>query len=75
MKELEKEDKRDKERHWRKKPERTWANWLPGYLIYCGVIVKVQSWRALLLVQYLDIIYRLYVDFPGYSWLLYDQGI
>ena len=39
-KHVDKEDDKDKERRRMKKPDRTWSNWLPGFLIYAGVIVK-----------------------------------
>ena len=52
-KDVEKEDDKDKERHKKKKPDRTWFNWLPGFLIYAGVLVKAQPWRAQSLFQYL----------------------
>ena len=46
----------------------------PGltFLIYAGVIVRPHPWRAQALFQYLDLIYRAYVDFAGQAWLLYD---
>ena len=49
-------DEKEKEKHRRKKPDRIWVNWLPGFLIYAEVIVKAQPWRAQALFQYLDII-------------------
>ena len=55
-------------------PECSWANRLPGIFIYCGVIVKEQPWRALPLLQYIDLIYRAYVDYQGHAWLLYDKS-
>lgn len=78
-KELEKEDEVGKERYLCKKPEHSWANWLPGYTIYMGtptiymgVIIAAQPWHALSLIQYQDLIYRAYVDFPGHTWLSYN---
>ena len=38
-----------------------------------GVVVKDQPWQALSLFQYLDLIYRVYVDFVGQAWLSYDK--
>ena len=73
-KELDKEDERDKERHRCKRPDRTWSNWLPGFLIYAGVIVRAQPYQALSLFQYLDLSYRAYVDFAGQAWLSYDEA-
>ena len=67
-----KEEDRKKEKI--NKPERCWASWLPGILIYTGTIVKAYPSRAFALIQYIDIIYRAYIDFPGHVWLLYDQG-
>ena len=64
-KELDKEDEKEKEKYRKKKLERTWSNWLHGFLIYAGVIVKAQPWRVQALSQYLDIIYRAYTDFAG----------
>ena len=66
-------DEEEEERRWRKKPQHTWANWLPAFLIYAGIIVKAEPWCALSLFQYLDLIYSAYVDFPGHSWMIYDQ--
>lgn len=68
------EDEDDKQRRLRKKPEHTWENWLSGYTIYMGVIVAAQPWRAWSLVQYQDLIHRAHADFPGDTWLQYDQG-
>ena len=73
-KEWENEAEVDKKRRQRKKPEHTWANWLLGFLIYAGIMVKAQPWCALFLFQYLDLIFRAYMDFPGHSWLTYDQN-
>ena len=70
---MDKEDDKDKERHRKKKLDRTWANWLPGVLIYAGVVVKAQPWQAQSLFQYLDLIYWAYVDFVGQAWLNYDD--
>ena len=42
-KDLDKEDEKDKER---RRPDRTWANWLPVFLIYAGVAVKAQPRRV-----------------------------
>ena len=39
-KDLNKEDDKEKERHRRKKPDRAWSNWLPGFLIYARVVVN-----------------------------------
>ena len=44
-KDLDKEDERGKDSRRRKKPERNWVDWLTGFLIYVGVIVKAQPWR------------------------------
>ena len=30
--------------------------------------------EAFALIQYIDLIYRAYVDFLGHEWLLYDEG-
>ena len=45
-KDIDKEDDVEKEKRRLKSPEWTWSNWLPGFLIYAGVIIKVQPWRA-----------------------------
>ena len=42
--------------------------------MYADVIVKAQPWHALSLFQYLDLIYRAYMDFLGHSWLTYEQN-
>ena len=45
-KDLDKEDEKDKVRLGRKRPDRNWANWLPRFFIYAGVVVKAQPWWA-----------------------------
>ena len=35
--------------------------------------MRAQHWRALSLVQYLDLIYRAHVNYLGHAWLLYDE--
>lgn len=47
FRELEKKDKedldeKDKEKLKKLKVDRTWANWLPGYIIYAGLISRAQ---------------------------------
>lgn len=76
--ELEKKDKEDmddrlKERIKRRNIDRTYANWYPGFLIYAGMIVRHQPWQALSLLQYMDLIYKTYTDFPSPAWLQYDE--
>ena len=71
-KDLDKEDDKGKKRRRKKKPARTWSNWLPGLLVYTGVVVKAQPWWVQSLFQYLDLIYRMYVEFTGQTWLNYD---
>ena len=39
---MDKEDDTEKERRRRRRPEMTWGNWLPGFLIYVEVIVRAQ---------------------------------
>ncbi|XP_054852798.1 uncharacterized protein LOC129341561 isoform X2 [Eublepharis macularius] len=78
FRELEKKDKedmdeRDKERMKRRKVDRSWSNWLPGMLIYAGVLARAQPHRAAPLFQYIDIIYRGYTDFVGAAWMQYDE--
>lgn len=68
--ELERKDKedlddKDKEKIKRRTVDRTWANWLPGFLIFAGVVARSQPWRAAPLFQYLDIIYKGYTGFTG----------
>ena len=61
------EDEVDKERRRHQNPKQSWANWLPGFLMYFGIIIKTKPWRAQSLVHYLDLIYRAYMDFPGHT--------
>ncbi|KAL8203397.1 UNVERIFIED_CONTAM: hypothetical protein K2H54_051592 [Gekko kuhli] len=49
--------------------ERTWDNWLSGYNIYMVVVIPVQFEKALALIKYLDIIYRIYAKDAGPAWL------
>ena len=73
-KKKDKEDEREKETVHRCKSKRCWANWLPRFFIYAGTIVRAQPERAFSLIQYIDLIYRACVDFPGQVWLSYDEG-
>ena len=41
-KDIDKDDAMEKEKRRRKKTERNWATWLPGFFIYAGVLVKAQ---------------------------------
>ena len=52
-----KEDEKDKDKRRCKKLERTWANWEPGFVIYGGVVVQAQPWRAASLFQYWNLIH------------------
>lgn len=51
-------DKKDKEIFKKCKVERSWANWLLGYLIYAGVLAKGYPGCCAPLLQYLDIVYK-----------------
>lgn len=53
--------------------DRTYTNWNPGFLIYAGLIVCHQLWRALSMLQYMYIIYKTYTDFLNHAWLQYDE--
>lgn len=72
--ELEKKDKedideREKERLKWHRVDSNWANWHPGFLIYAGVIVCFHPWRALSMLQYMDIIYKGFPLFSGSVWM------
>lgn len=78
FRELEKKDKdelddKDKEKIKKRTVDRTWANWLPGFLIFAGILARSQPWRAAPLFQYLYIIYKGYTGFSGPAWLQYDE--
>ena len=51
------------------KPDQCWANWLPVFFIQAEIIIRAQSERVFSLILYIDLMYRAYVDFPGYAWL------
>lgn len=59
-----------KEHIRRRTIDRTYANWYPGFLIYAAVIIWV-----LVMLQYMDIIYKTYTDFPSPSWLQYNEQL
>lgn len=64
----------DKEKEKLKKivVDRTWANWLPEFLIYTFVKVRINPQRASALFQCLDIVYKAY--FLGeVAWHHYDE--
>lgn len=76
--ELQKKDKQDldeKEKEMLKcrKVDRNWSNWVAGFLIYAGVIAKMQPWRATTLFQYFDMIYKAFTGFSGHAYLQYDE--
>ena len=73
--EKDKVDVMEKERSHRNKPNRSRVNWRLAFIIYAGIIIKVQPWRAFSLFKQLDLIYRAYMDFPGHAWLLYNEVI
>lgn len=78
FRDLRRKDKDDlddclKEQIKRRMIDQTYPNWYPGFLIYVGFIVWYQPWQALSMLQYMDIIYKTYTDFPSPSWLQYDE--
>uniref|UniRef100_A0ABM5GJG1 C3H1-type domain-containing protein n=1 Tax=Pogona vitticeps TaxID=103695 RepID=A0ABM5GJG1_9SAUR len=74
VKELDKDDEKIKEKHRRKRPDRNWNNWVTGFTIYAGVLVKMQPWKASALFQYYDIMRRAKAEFEGQAWLRYDEA-
>ena len=74
VKELDKDDDKIKEKHRRKRPDRNWTNWVTGFTIYAGVLVKMQPWKASALFQYFDILRRAKAEFEGQVWLRYDEA-
>lgn len=66
-------DERHNEAIRRKKPERTWANWLPAFYAYAGILAGAKPELGAALFKYADTIYRAYVDFAGTAWLRYDE--
>ncbi|XP_062994184.1 uncharacterized protein LOC134406607 [Elgaria multicarinata webbii] len=58
----------------RRKAARTWANWLPGFLIYMAVLQQRFPMKAFVLTKYLDMIYRAYMEYEGGAWLAYDEA-
>ena len=73
-KKKDKEEEREREKLCWCKSDRCWANCLPVFFIYVGTVVFAYLQRALALIQYMDLIYKAYVDFPGHVCLLYDEG-
>lgn len=68
--EVEKKDKdlladRKKEILRKRKIEPNWTNWLSGYLVYTRVIVREHRDRDPSLFQYLDIVYKAYLNFAS----------
>ena len=74
VKEIDKDDEKLKEKHRRKRPDRNWNNWVTGFTIYSGVLVKMQPWKASALFQYFDIMRRAKAEFEGQAWLRYDEA-
>lgn len=68
--EVEKKDKdlledREKEALKHRKIDWNWTNWLSGFLVYAGVIVCAHPERAPTILQYLDIIYKVFLNFTS----------
>ena len=74
VKEIDKGDDKMKEKYRRKRPDRNWTNWVTGFTIYAGVLVKMQPWKASALFQYFDIMRRAKAEFEGQAWLRYDEA-
>ncbi|XP_078249656.1 uncharacterized protein LOC140704835 [Pogona vitticeps] len=74
VRDIDKDDEKIKEKHRRKRPDRDWNNWVTGFTIYSGVLVKAQPWKASALFQYFDIIRRAQAEFEGLAWLRYDEA-
>lgn len=70
-----KEEMDDKDKEILKKCEvdRSWANWLSGYLIYAGVLAKGFPGHCVPLLQNLDVVCKAYPCFTGMAWMLYDE--
>lgn len=76
--ELEKQDKEDLDDHLKEhikhhNIDRTYANWYLGFLIYAGAVICHQLWWTLSLLQYLDLIYKTYIDFLRPAWIQYNE--
>ena len=79
FRELESSDKdkmgeKEVEKYRRRSAVRTWANWLPGFLIYMGITLQRFPERGHVLTKYLDLIYRAYTEYEGGAWLAYDES-
>lgn len=66
-------DDKEKEILRKRKIEQMWTNWLSGYLVYAWVIVQEHPDRGPALFQYMDIIYKVYLNFASDCWLQYDE--
>lgn len=45
----------------------------PMFDLYC-IIVWTQPWQAVFSVEYLELIFRAYVDYPGHTWLIPNEA-
>lgn len=66
-------DDQEKERIKKKKPDRSWSNWLPAFYAYAGILAGAKPELGAALFKYADLIYRAYTDFYGPAWLAYDE--
>lgn len=66
-------DERDKEILKKRKLEKTWANWLPGYLIYAGGLAMGYPGHCTPFLQYLDVVYKAFTCFTGMAWMHDDE--
>ena len=74
QKDKDKDKDKEQERIRKKKVERTWANWLAGFLIFIGVVLQKHPDKAPVLIKYLDLIFRCYSEYLGPAWLSYDEA-
>ena len=73
LQEIDKDNETLKEKYRRKRPDRNWTNWVTGFTIYAGVLVKTQPCMASALFQYFDILCGAKAEFEGLVWLRYDE--
>lgn len=71
--EKDKEDLEDSDKE-QSQVDHNWANWLPWFLIYVGVLARLHPVSATPLFHCIAVVYRAYTEFAGEAWLQYDEG-
>lgn len=52
---------------------KNFENWLAAYTTYMWVTFQVEPERGPFLIKYLNLLHRVYWEYTGFGWLIYDE--